>query len=167
MIYLIFYLSIGLLYCLGYLTYSYFFEKDDSASFEKKVSNFFLGLIVGSLVWPFLVYNHLNSYLNPIFIPEVFAIKEKDLIKAMSVSEVENKEIIYDPLSAVLKIPFGHLNNKWEEFKVNNSPSTLWSFKSEYEGYSGISVKKGYAKLEKDGSIKTFFIHQDYRKPTK
>jgi hypothetical protein len=167
MIYLTFYLSIGLLYSLGYLTYNYFFEKDDSVNFEKKISNFFLGVIVGSLVWPFLIYTHLNSYLNPPFEPEAFAIKEKDLIEAMSVSEVENKEIIYDPLSAVLKVPFGHLNNKWEEFKTDNTPSTLWSFKSEYEDYSGIAVKEGYAKIEKDGSIKTFFIHQDYRKPTK
>jgi len=167
MIYLTVYLSIGLLYCLGYLTYSYFFEQDDSVSFEKKVSNFFLGVIVGSLVWPFLVYTHLNSYLNPPFKLEAFAIKEKDLIEAMSISEVENKEIIYDPLNAVLKVPFGHLNKKWEEFKVNNSPSTLWSFKSEYEDYSGVSIKEGYAKLDNDGSIKTFFIHQDYRKPTK
>jgi hypothetical protein len=167
MIYLTVYLSIGLLYCLGYLTYSYFFEKDDSVSFEKKVSNFFLGVIVGSLVWPFLVYTHVNSYLNPPFEPKAFTIKEKDLIEALSVSEVENKEIIYDPFSAVLKIPFGHLNNKWEEFKMNNSPFTLWSFKPEYEDYSGVVIKEGYAKLEEDGSIKTFFIHQDYRKPTK
>lgn len=167
MIYLTFYLSIGLLYFLGYLTYSYFLEQDDSASFDKKVSSFFLGLIVGSLVWPFLVYTHLNSYLNPPFKLEAFAIKEKDLIEAMSVSEVENKVIIDDPLSAVLKVPFGHLNNEWKEFKVNNSPSTLWSFKSEYEDYSGVSIKEGYAKIEKDGSIKAFFIHQNYRKPTK
>lgn len=167
MIYLIFYLSIGLLYSFGYLTYSYFFEKDDLTSFEKKISNFFLGLIVGSLVWPFLIYTHLNSYFNPPFKPEAFAIKEEDLIEAMSISEIEDKEVIDDPLNAVLKVPFGHLNNKWEEFKVNNSPSTLWSLKSEYEDYSGVAIKEGYAKLDNDGSIKTFFIHQDYRKPTK
>jgi hypothetical protein len=166
MIYLTSYLFIGLLYCLVALTYSYFFEKESSASFEKSIGNFILGLIFGSLVWPFLVYTHLNSYLNPPFNPEVFAIKEKDLIEAMSVLEVEEKEIIHDPLNAVLPVPFGHLNSKWEDFKTNYSPSQLWSFKSEYKDYSGVSIKEGYAKLEECGSIKTFFIHQDYSKPT-
>ncbi len=167
MIYLIIYLSLGLLYCLGALTYSYFFEKEDSDSFERSISNLCLGLVVGALVWPFLAYTHLNSYLNPPFTPEIFAIKQKDLVEAMSVTEVEEKEIVHDPLSAVFELPFGHLNSKWEEFKGNYKPSTLWSFKSEYEDYSGISIKEGYVKLEEDGSIKDFFIHQDYRKPKK
>jgi hypothetical protein len=167
MIYLILYLLIGLLYCFGALAYSYFFEEEASTTVEKSIGNFIFGLIVGALVWPFLAYIHLDSYFNPPFKPDIFAIKEQDLIEAMSILEVEEKEIIHDPLNAVLQVPFGHLNDKWEEFTANNTLSTLWSFKSEYKDYSGIAIKEGYAKLEDDGSIKAFFINHDYRKPTK
>ena len=131
------------------------------------IGYFILGLIVGSLIWPFMAYFHVNSYFYPSFQPEVFSINKNDLIEAMSVLDVEVKEIVYDPLSAVQQVPFGHLNNTWEEFKDNYSPSTLWSFKSEYKDYSGVVIKEGYAKLEDDGTINTYFIHQNYSKPIK
>jgi len=131
------------------------------------IGNFVLGLIVGSFIWPFMAYSHVNSYFNPSFQPEVFSIKKNDLIEAMSVLDVERKEIVYDPLNAVQQVPFGHLNNTWEEFKDSYSPSILWSFKSEYKDYSRVVIKEGYAKLDDDGSINTYFIHQNYSKPIK
>lgn len=102
---------------------------------------------------------------NPRFQADVFSMKKNDLIEVMSVLDIETKEIVFDPLNEVQQVPFGHLNNTWEEFKGSYSLSTLWSFKCEYKDYSGFFIKEGYAKLENDGSINTYFIHQKYRKP--
>ncbi|MBA6390463.1 hypothetical protein H4J38_06660 [Colwellia sp. BRX10-3] len=167
MIYLISYLSIGFIYSLGASLYNNFFKKKVTSVDQISTGYLILGFIVGSFIWPFMAYFHVNSYLNPSFQPEVFSIKQKDLIEAMSVLDVEVKEIVYDPLNAVQQVPFGHLNSTWEEFKANYSPSTLWSFKSEYKDYSGVVIKEGYAKLEDDGTINTYFIHQNYSKPIK
>lgn len=164
MIYLIIYLSIGLTYSLGALLYNNFFKRKGTSVEKISIGYLMLGLIVGSIIWPFMAYCHVNSYLNPSLKPEAFNIKQSDLIEVMSVVDVEKKEIVHDPLNAVQQVPFGHLNKTWEEFKTNYSPSTLWSFKSEFKDYSGVVIKEGYAKLEEDGSINTYFINQNYRK---
>lgn len=39
-----------------------------------------------------------------------FAVEEKHLLERLSVQEIEQREIVEDPLKAVLALPFGHLH---------------------------------------------------------
>ena len=71
-----------------------------------------------------------------------------DLSRPRLIPEIEVEEIVSDPLGAVPAAPFGHMNWKWEEFKVSVTPGTaVWRFSY---SWGGGQLHGGYATVEHD-----------------
>ena len=91
--------------------------------------------------------------------PEVFAVTRAHLLEPLTLTDIEYREMVDDPLGAAPKKPFGHFNGKWEQFKKLIEPSdALWSFKAKWGNHDRTAIlKEGYALLEGD-VVKSFFI---------
>ncbi len=67
--------------------------------------------------------------------PEV---EPEDLLQPKTIEEIEQREIVQDPLGAVPALPFGHLAAGWISFRSQLEPGDeIWSFcavKPEYWG---------------------------------
>ena len=139
MIYLYWYLGVGVCIVLPFVVRSRILKKDDLPTAndllealqpERKSlwyrlrSNVLAPLLTGLLVvpfWPFVVYlkvqdmvlgKHEASNLEE---PK-FAVVRADLLERVSIAEIEQCERVFDPLSAVPDLPFGHLNTAWKQF---------------------------------------------------
>ena len=88
-----------------------------------------------------------------------FSVSKKDLIKKHTFEEVETCEIIHDPLGGVPKVPFGHLNKQWNQFKDSQPSNTeLWSFEKQWKPkWKPDGIRFGYAALQ-DGRVMGFFV---------
>lgn len=78
-----------------------------------------------------------------------FAVEEKHLIERLSLQEIEQREIVEDPLKAVPALPFGHLHDAWARF-VNELPegAEVWSFSANWENRWGQKeIRKGYVTM--------------------
>jgi hypothetical protein len=173
--YFFIYLAIGFTYALGVMVHHNFTKKEgddlpklsENSSIKaiKELFSSALALIFGTLIWPILLYLHIVGLLNPPYKREGFLVKLCDLLENMSIEEIEQKEIIHDPLNSVSSLPFGHLNAEWAEFKNKCiTPAEIWSFKSEYEGYSETVIKFGYVAKSENNEILTVFMCSDYPK---
>jgi hypothetical protein len=82
-----------------------------------------------------------------------FAVERAHLRQRLSVHEIEQREIVFDPLKAVPAIPFGHLHQAWERFLADlPEGAEIWSFSSQWENRWGQKeIRKGYVGLP-DGS---------------
>lgn len=91
--------------------------------------------------------------------PEIFTVKREHLIEPLTLTDIEYREIIDDPMSGAPRKPFGHFNRQWEQFKTLIKPGhVLWSFKAKWGNHGRMAkLKEGYALLE-DETIKSFFI---------
>jgi hypothetical protein len=168
-IYLYAYLVVGFFITTGTWFYSRFTEKEGSASLEgslaKKILSFFLVHTVAVPLWPILLYFFIEHLINRAYAQVEFTVKPEDLIEEWAIAAIEEKEMVFDPLSSVPHLPFGHLNQVWASFKNDyNSSTRLWSFESEYQKHSTTIIKNGYAKLEACGSINHVFICEEYDK---
>lgn len=88
-----------------------------------------------------------------------FSVSKQHLIRKLSLEEIEDTEIINDPLGGVPNVPFGHLNKQWSQFKENHSADTeLWSFNQKWKPRWGAEdIRSGYAAL-KNGQVLGFFV---------
>lgn len=128
-----------------------------------------------SVVWPYALYIHYNAMRNKTKNEKarLLSVSRGDLIKRMSISEIEVMEEITDPLGAVPDLPFGHLNLAWEKFKSNaQADEEIWTFmvtwnrgwiKQECRGYAllrGNDVAHhfmtGWANVETDCPLADF-----------
>jgi hypothetical protein len=48
---------------------------------------------------------------------KVFVLKEEALVREMTVAEIEQANMVIDPLGAAPNLPFGHLHAVWVEFR--------------------------------------------------
>jgi hypothetical protein len=61
--------------------------------------------------------------------PQKFAVSNDDLDEKISIAEIEQRELVTDPLKAVPNLPFGHLHSTWVAFRDSLDPDAeLWSF---------------------------------------
>lgn len=107
-------------------------------------------LIVG---WPYFVYLFIQSRKsNTHYEEKVFCLKREDLHKAMSIEEIERREIVHDPLGAVPNLPFGHLHQAWLTFKDKMHPDDkIWSFSTQWTSEWGDKQQmEGYAIVKTD-----------------
>lgn len=76
-----------------------------------------------------------------------FALTAAHLLKAMTVAEIETENLISDPLDAVPRLPFGHLNPAWQAFRESiPEDGRLWSFLAVWSpAWGGEEVREGYA----------------------
>ncbi len=175
MTYFFIYLVIGFTYTFGVMVHHNFTKKEndeipelnDNSRFKVIKELFFscMALTVGTLIWPIMLYFHIDRIINPPYKREEFSVKQSDLLDKFFVGEIENKEVINDPLNSVPPLPFGHLNSEWEEFKGKClSTKEIWSFKAEYKDYSNTVIKVGYAAINEENVVLTYFICEDYFK---
>jgi hypothetical protein len=85
-----------------------------------------LAFILVWLVWPvaigfkfFEMYQKKDAEANSERLAKarVFMLKEEALIREMTIAEIEQANMVSDPLGAAPNIPFGHLNAVWVEFR--------------------------------------------------
>lgn len=87
-----------------------------------------------------------------------FIVSNDHLIERLTLEAVEASELVLDPLEAVPKLPFGHLNAKWLEFVSKLAPGDeIWSFSANWHNGWGESVRQGYA-LIRDHDVVDYFI---------
>ena len=76
----------------------------------------------------------------------IFKVKSQHLLERLTVDEIEARELVQDPLNAVPKVPFGHLNAVWTQVRSAMQPGDeLWSFTATWPGeYGSPELRKGY-----------------------
>jgi len=132
-----------------------------------------LGSVLIVVVWPVAIYMKAKE-LFPGRNEGVgdsereFAVEGKHLQARLSVHEIEQREIVADPLKAVPGIPFGHLHQAWARFLADlPEGAEVWSFSAQWENRWGQKeLREGYVAM-RDGSpgnhITTFWkeINED------
>jgi hypothetical protein len=84
--------------------------------------------------WPVLFFFEMKSRIfggaNRLPSEEpAFAVTRNDLQTQLSLQEIEQLEMVFDPLGAAPNVPFGHLNTAWQKFCEGMEPNdSLWSF---------------------------------------
>jgi hypothetical protein len=85
-----------------------------------------LAFILVWLVWPvaiglkfFEMYQKKEPAANSerLAKAKVFVLKEEALLREMTVTEIEQANMVIDPLGAAPNLPFGHLHAVWVEFR--------------------------------------------------
>ena len=85
-----------------------------------------------------------------------FALSDFELLRQVSIKEVERTNLIQDPMEAVPNIPFGHCNARWVVFKDSlQDNETLWEFESTRSELKGVQAMWGYA-VKRDGRVDRF-----------
>ena len=180
MIYLYGYILVGVFVVLGALVLNRLTESADNRKIRKmiyelnfpgrdrhKLSTRILKIIVPILEsfvlifsWPYGLY-----WMVQIRIQEsnrcsdnekekVFAVNITDLIKHMSIEEIEEKERINDPMGAVPDIAFGFLNPMWKKFKTQiESEDEIWAYKATWKNKWQNQKRFGYAILRGESVV--------------
>lgn len=92
-----------------------------------------------------------------------FAILDDYLVCELPLADIECWESVEDPLGAAPKLPFGHLNEAWEEFKADSGNGAFWKFAGKHAGdWGGEWMYEGYAVLKEDGTRPYFLTRQEY-----
>ena len=88
--------------------------------------------------------------------PPAFALNDSELLRQVTVDEVERTNLIHDPLEAVPNIPFGHCNARWVLFRDSlQTNETLWEFESTRSELAGVQAMWGYA-VRGEGKVDRF-----------
>lgn len=124
-------------------------------------------LLAGFLIlaaWPvvllMLVKNKLFSCNEEKLLPERgFSVARDDLIRQMTIEEIEQQEQVADPMRAVPDLPFGHLNAAWVEFKANlEQQDSIWSFAAQWNpDWGRKEIREGYVILRGD-NVGQYFL---------
>ena len=110
-----------------------------------------LTVIAMVLFWPAAWWMRCAELLNERRLARereeaIFKVKPQHLLERMTTDEIEAREMVQDPLSAVPQLPFGHLNVVWSQVKSVMLPGDeLWSFTATWPGEFGSpELRKGY-----------------------
>lgn len=77
-----------------------------------------------------------------------FVVKRRHLVQRMTVAEIEEIELVNDPLGAAPKLPFGHLNEVWKRFlSERTNGSQLWAFQARRQNFGAVDCVEGYAEV--------------------
>lgn len=119
-------------------------------------------LVAWPLVLSFSIYFYGRKDKSPsqtrLMEPTEFSVSHKDLLQTFTVGQIEDRELIQDPLGAVPPIAFGHLNKAWQRF-AGHAPSsdTLWSFRAPWGRYGTMSEwRSGYARVRNNEIVGWF-----------
>lgn len=170
MIYLYWYLGIGAVALILMVAFHKLTKKKDDNSLsdiladlrpERKKPWFRLldevlgPVLIGMLIvpfWPVLVFFKVKEHIfgepdrGPVDEPE-FAVARDDLQTQLSIQEIEQREMVFDPLGAAPSVPFGHLNAAWKQFCEGMEPhDSLWSFTAHWtSSWGSKDIRQGYA----------------------
>ncbi len=116
----------------------------------KALGIWILAICAVTTVWPIALVIQLKDIAAHVADPPArfkkFIVSRKHLVKRLTVQEVEEVEVVKDPLSCVPNVPFGFLNHAWQNFLTHLSPmDAIWTFTS--REISGFQMEKrhGYA----------------------
>lgn len=169
MIYLYWYLGIGAVVLILMVAFHKLTQKNDDSSLsdvladlrpERKSLRFRLlndvlgPALVGTLIvpfWPVLVFFKVKEIIfgeparGPVDEPE-FAVTRDDLQTQLGLQEIEQLEMVFDPMGAAPNVPFGHLNAAWKKFCEGLEPSdSLWSFTAPWtSAWGSKDLRQGY-----------------------
>ena len=169
MIYLYWYLGVGAVVLVLMVAFHKLTKKKDENSLSDVLSdlrperkslwfrllNDVLGpVLVGTLIvpfWPVLVFFKVKELVfgepnrGPVDEPE-FAVTRDALQTQLSLQDIEQREIVFDPLGAAPNVPFGHLNAAWKEFCNGMGPDdSLWSFTAHWtSAWGSKDIRQGY-----------------------
>jgi hypothetical protein len=125
-----------------------------------------LAVLLVLLVWPVIVFCKAKQIIigDPMQsfseVPE-FKITQKDLLAEMTLPEIEELETVLDPMGAVPRLPFGHLNPAWKKFLEQMRPSDIfWSFSTKYTPRKWSELRQGYVIVRGD-EIGPYFIAEN------
>jgi hypothetical protein len=170
MIYLYWYLGIGAVVLILMVAFHHLSKKQDDNSLndvladlksERKslwfrlLNNVLVPALGGTLIvpfWPVLVFLKVKELVfdepdrGTIDEPE-FAVTREDLQTQLSLQEIEQMEMVFDPLGAAPNLPFGHLNTAWKKFCEGMEPhDSLWSFTAPWtSAWGSKDIRQGYA----------------------
>ena len=110
--------------------------------------------LVGTLIVPFwtvIVFFKVKHAVfgepvrAPVDVPE-FAVTSDDLQTQLNLKEIEQLEMVFDPLGAAPNVPFGHLNTAWKKFCEGMEPhDSLWSFTAQWtSAWDSKDIRQGY-----------------------
>ena len=143
------------------LNEDYLMKRKNRYRWLNKIANFFLLMIIMTLLWPLVVYLHIrNPRKKKHFIEnKVFSIAHKDLQYVICIEDIEKQETPVDPMNSVPNLPFGHLNATWTLFKADLAPEdVLWTFSTEWVGWFEFrSIRSGYVAV-RDEQIGSHFL---------
>ena len=112
-----------------------------------------LGSMFIVIAWPVAVYMKVKELRQRKMDDERargFVVKPADLRERLTLEQIEQREIVEDPLNAVPPLPFGHLNGAWRDF-LGRRPeaSALWSFSAQWETRWGAKeLREGYVAVQ-------------------
>jgi hypothetical protein len=152
------------------------YELDFSGPDRHKFSNRILKVavpILGSsfviLTWPYCLYRGVRTKIqarNQSLENEeekIFSVNVTDLVKCMSVGEIEEIERINDPMGAVPDVAFGFLNPIWEKFKAEfESGDEIWTYKATWKNDWQNEKRFGYAILRGEGVVDQLMTNWEY-----
>ena len=126
-----------------------------------------MAAILMTVVWPIALYMKAQELISDKS-PEAlekdtkekeFAVKSEDLLRQMSVAEIEQFEKVYDPMGAVPNVAFGHLNLAWLKFLNSiQSQDAIWSFSATWTCSWGVKdLRTGYV-IMRDGYVGNYFM---------
>jgi hypothetical protein len=145
------YLGIGLVFTSGYIISAQLEKRGRSKALYEALRGprtlkdkiltpfvYLFAAIVFTVFWPFVLIFAINDRIQSKKYEEERIIqKERDrfkckpeyLMKQSSIEEIEEENIVYDPLGLSPKIAFGHLNPAWVKFKDQiQENEELWTF---------------------------------------
>lgn len=104
------------------------------------------GFDIGALT---VLTQHTSNEDDNRYQPKEFAVTLDHLLKRLTLDEIEKTEVVSDSLGAAPRLPFGHLNQAWEDFKQSIlDGDQLWSFSAPWTtGWGQEEVRDGYVVL--------------------
>lgn len=122
-----------------------------------------------SALWPLLAYWLIRERWPALGdeapIDQPFAVARRHLLWKTSIEEIERTALVFDPMGAAPKLPFGHLNREWVEFRDGvEAADEVWAFSVRTTGSFGIvETREGFASVGADGPARHFLKGVDWQ----
>lgn len=90
---------------------------------------------------------------------DTFKLKPADLLEPMSLADIEQKEMVHDPLGAAPQEPFGHAHAAWQKFTQGLQPGdAIWRFSAHRTlSWGPQEHRRGYA-VKRKGQVGAYFM---------
>ncbi len=189
MIYLYGYLLVGVFVMMGALVlnrltessenrktrqilYELNFSGPDQHKFSTRILKIIvpiLGLTFAIITWPYWLYmralEEIQTSNQSLENEEekTFTVNVTDLVKCISVAEIEEIERVSDPMGAVPDVAFGFLNPMWEKFKAGfESDDEIWTYQAIWKNNWQNEKRFGYALLRGEGVVDQLMTNWEY-----
>jgi hypothetical protein len=87
-----------------------------------------------------------------------FHVQREELLRQMTMEEIEKVERVLDPLGSVPDLPFGHLHPTWERFRAALKPEyVVWAFAARWPRKQYGRHLAGYVAVD-DNAIGSHFL---------